>query len=125
MTLHFIDDKYKRKSFAWKTFNVDHNYKNIASALSSVFEFYELSVSQIAATDNASHFKKAFREFGVQNTEDEDNDDQIAAEADDDFTANQMAFEDEEILLPFRMSCFCHSLSLVAATDVQKSKKLS
>ena len=68
VTAHYFTEDLKRESLALacRRFAGPHTYENIAALLSKVHaQFNVLDKVVATVTDNASNFKKAFQEFGI------------------------------------------------------------
>lgn len=84
VSTHWIDDQLKRRGrvLACKNFKNPHTAERIAEELYMIHDEHGLPVHKIVSTitDNASNMVKAFRDFGVQienSDEDEINSEEI------------------------------------------------
>lgn len=135
VTVHWINPQtFTRKSaaIACRRFEGTHNYTSIARHLTEIHDQYGLNSQKIICTitDNASNFKKAFAEFGIE-FETTDDESETYDYTDDEKNvefANINEFvetnEEEEVYyLPKRNSCISHTLSLLCTADIEKLKK--
>ena len=147
VTCHWIDeDDLQRHSvaLAFRRFKGVHSYDKIALTLKEIHGEFDLDTSKIVnvVTDNSSNFMKAFREFsepGIFYGMPIDNQDIVreheaahTSEADDGhdepvhiaitdlLTADEYT-ESSGIYLPSHLSCFSHTLNLLATTDANKA----
>lgn len=147
MTIHFISETLKRKSYslACKRICYNHTYDNIALVMHHVLKEFSLDVAKVThiVTDNAANFGKVFRCFGVTRFESsdqiqsnvEENEDILnnMEDSDSDIEINEIlsnnvhdydnVLTDElgnEIILPPQITCCSHTLNLIATTDCKK-----
>lgn len=130
VTVHWIHrDTLERESaaLACRHFPSPHTYSRIAELLEEIHTEYGLTTEMIVATvtDNASNFVKAFEEFNICILS--DGQDEIE-EQERDLSYVIIDPEEEEmsgcsIILPPRIRCATHTLSLVSTTDAKKSIK--
>lgn len=70
VTVHFIDEKYKRESYllAFKEMKSRQTYDVLAQAMDEIFQEYEIDRSKITniVTDGGSAFCKMFKKYGEQ-----------------------------------------------------------
>jgi len=127
-------------SMFWIVFNVrqsralallrlkgSHTFDCVAGTICSIHEQFDLDVAKVVGTvtDNASNFKKAFEFYmSCQDSDDEEDDEdgdenvtlldvnEILLETIDDSTGS--------IIRSYRdiIRCVCHSLNLIATTDI-------
>ncbi|XP_077513696.1 uncharacterized protein LOC144124718 isoform X2 [Amblyomma americanum] len=123
VTVHWIDrNSLSRRSLALacRRFAGRHTYDKIGELLEDIRQDFDISHDKIVATvtDNASNFVKAFKEFGLRSEIiDEDGAaDDLSFES---VTEPDLGLEDGEITLPRHVRCACHTLSLVAVSDVK------
>ena len=79
VTCHWIDpEKFVRCSviLGFRRFKGQRNYLRIAEVLNAIHSEYGLDTTKVTyvITDNGSNFLKAFREYGIQNSESPDED---------------------------------------------------
>ncbi|CAL8121248.1 unnamed protein product [Orchesella dallaii] len=130
VTVHWIDENFKRNSavLTLSRFVGSHTNDKIADLLIKCFNFYQISRKIVLViTDNASNFIKAFREYGLQETSEEDRESALEEtnegepESEHDLETIDDVFskfdEEEFAELPPHYRCASHSLSLVATTD--------
>lgn len=126
-TVHWINGhtlERESAALAVRHFPSPHTYNRIAELLDEIHTEYGLSSDSIVSTvtDNASNFAKAFVEFNITGTSNEQ--DEVEE------LENELSFliidpEREEtsecsIILPPRIRCATHTLSLISTTDVKK-----
>lgn len=134
MTVHWISDGNARQSraLALRRIKGSHTFDCIAGMICSVHEQFDLDVSKVVSTvtDNASNFKKAFECYTSCEDSDVDYDDDESEEHDVMYTdVNNIITTGETensnlsiAQLPRHVRCACHSLNLVATTDIEPSK---
>lgn len=135
VTMHWITDKYQRKSLALacRRFRNSHSAERIAFLLKQIYDHFGLSNSKIVATvtDNASNFIKAFRLYGVKSRlihcESSDyifsNEPLTSVDSSDSEHDNNDANEtnvntsDLSRFLSYHIRCCTHTLSLCVSKD--------
>ena len=138
VTVHWLSDDFQRCSavLGCRRFKGSHTYNRIAELLSGIHDEVNLDTNKIVCTvtDNASNFKKAFKEY-VTPVQDEDADENDAEEDEGELTLvdvdsvlkqdKSAADDDDEpddyIHLPTHHKCVCHSLNLIATTDADEA----
>jgi len=125
VTAHVLSNKdFSRIStvLACTRFEGVHSYDRIADILHNIHLKYDLNISKIVATvtDNGSNFIKAFKEFGVNNDENEldetnENEDLQFVEVDEN-SDNNVQYSP----LAYHQRCATHTLNLIASTDINK-----
>lgn len=105
-TIHWIDEQYVRQSaaLACRRFSGSHTSEKIAEMIGFIHEEYGLDQNKVVATvtDNASNFIKAFKDFGVE-----------LHDADEEFLVENIV----EPILPKHVRCGSHTLNLLSTTD--------
>ena len=142
ITVHWIDNEtLERKGccLAVRQVTGRHTYDVLAKLMSAINEEFAISNKIcFTVTDSGSNFVKAFKHFGVEEgsesppasshrgstDESDDTDDMEYLELHDLLQSppSTNADEDDDIIykLPQHWRCACHSLNLVASTDVGK-----
>lgn len=130
ITVHWISDGNVRQSRALALRRLkgtgSHTFDCVAGTICSIHEQFDLDVAKVVGTvtNNASNFKKAFESYmSCQDSDDE--------EDDEDGDENVTLLDVSEILLetiddstgsitqlPRHIRCVCHSLNLIATTDL-------
>lgn len=142
VTCHWIDPGDLQRhsiALAFRRFRGVHSYDKIASMMMNIHTEFDLDTSKIVnvVTDNGSNFVKAFREYAEPGIFDEKPVDEIAVHATDTDTVeteeepvhNAITYlfadadfaESSGIYLPSHLSCFSHTLNLLATTDANKA----
>ena len=148
VTCHWIDtEEFKRHSIAlaFRRFRGVHSYDRIASQLMDIHADFDLDTTKIVhvVTDNGSNFVKAFREYAEPSVlllESRDGDDSDTGDRDSSggqevdenvsqvaisplFTAMDSSDTDDTsgICLPPHLSCFSHTMNLLASADASKA----
>ena len=129
MTIHWIDEGMEKRTapLALRRIRGTIDFKALGEEMHRVFLRYGLSVAKMThlTTDNGSNFTKACKEYGVDL-------DALAVDAEDvpmdDVEEEEPApvefvLDNVDIHLPKQQRCACHSLSLVATTDLDKVKQ--
>lgn len=115
-TCHWLDKDFKRKSaaLACKRMLGVHSAEAIGHIMTDINTYYGLNTKNIvlSVTDNGSNFVKAFKEYGVDN----------ASEMEDDDGHDISEFQNK-ICLPKHHRCSSHTLSLLATSDLIKILK--
>lgn len=151
VTAHWLDPcSFERRSaaLACRQLRGSHTFDALAAVLTDIHAEYEISLKVVrTTTDNGSNFVKAFRVFGQQ---DENNNEELVAEGTieevgEDCDASdgeeevelidvEAILEEDDGLqyqLPKHHRCACHLLNVVSTVDVDKAntteayKKLS
>jgi len=130
---HWIDQKYERHSaiLSMQRFIGSHTGDRIAEVLLEIFSYYKLEKKIVLViTDNGSNFVKAFRDYKVQYSgaemEEDDNEDPVNEdeELEDDEVEPNDAFEhlnaQSYTSLPDHYRCVSHTLSLVATKNLNE-----
>ena len=88
-----------------KRFAGEHSHERILEMITKIHSDFNFNSSKITATvtDNGSNFVKAFKEFGVENDNDEDVPESVDVPH-----------------LPKHIRCASHTLNLLATTDFLK-----
>jgi hypothetical protein len=138
VTAHWIDSNtLERKSaaLACRRLMGAHTFDVIANSISQVFSTFGLEEQSgkiiCCITDNGSNFAKAFREFGMEygnrNDDSDDDDDEAEADSQQMISVNDVLDGDSHdtslIYLPPHHPCSSHTLSLIAVTDSQTALK--
>ena len=115
------------RALALRRLKGSHTFDCVAGTICSIHEQCDLDVAKVVGTvnDNASNFKKAFESYmSCQDSDDEEDDEdgnenvtlldvnEILLETIDDSTGS--------IIRSYRdiIRCVCHSLNLIATTDI-------
>ncbi|XP_073709424.1 zinc finger BED domain-containing protein 4-like [Misgurnus anguillicaudatus] len=145
VTAHWLDPcSFERRSaaLACRQLRGSHTFDALAAVLTDIHAEYEISLKVVrTTTDNGSNFVKAFRVFGQQ---DENNNEELIAEGTieeeevgEDCDASdgeeEVEFMDVEAILeeddglqyqlPKHHRCACHLLNLVSTVDVDRANK--
>uniref|UniRef100_A0A8C1I096 Transposase n=1 Tax=Cyprinus carpio carpio TaxID=630221 RepID=A0A8C1I096_CYPCA len=145
VTAHWLDPcSFERRSaaLACRQLRGSHTFDALAAVLTDIHAKYEISLKVVrTTTDNGSNFVKAFRVFGQQ---DENNNEELVAEGTieeeevgEDCDASdgevEVEFMDVESILeeddglqyqlPKHHRCACHLLNLVSTVDVDRANK--
>lgn len=126
VTIHWVDDNFKRFSFALacRRFAGVHSFDRIADLLESIHLSYNLDNKKIvgSVTDNGSNFAKAFKEFGlkfvtsiVDEGQSSDSDDELQELSFE--TLNSEGDHEKYLPLPKHYRCASHTLNLLATSD--------
>ena len=129
VTCHWLgsdDFSHHSVALAFRRFLGTHSYDKIASVLMEIHNEFDLDSSKIVnvVTDNGSNFIKAFKEYAepgiFDNDSDAEQEHQVAIG--DIFSAFQSDDSDcSGVYLPSHVSCFSHTLNLLATTDASKA----
>lgn len=121
-----MNEDFTRRSavLSLKRFKGKHTFDMIATLLSDILLDYGIQRKVVyVVTDNGSNFVKAFREFGLQNVQEENDEDFD----EDDFelqayNMDSLEYESHsgEVVLPPHYRCLSHTLSLIATNDLDK-----
>lgn len=132
MTIHWISKGNVRQSraLALRRITGSHTFDNVAQLICAIHEQFELDATKVVCTvtDNASNFKKAFDTFQICKDSDDEEDDDIESDKLTtvvdvvEILSKQDDSNDSIIHLPKHLCCTCHSLNLVATTDVEAGK---
>ena len=139
MTVTFLDNELNRKSFTFscRLFEGSHTFDRIGAILQEEHVKFGLFVPKLVATvtDNASNFKKAFKEYGI-----------LLGDLNEDSSATEEVEEEEEeeenclsaasifdernrpndgIVLPPQLNCSAHTLSLVSVNGLKDAENES
>lgn len=133
VTVHWIEaESLKRKGacLAVRQLSGSHTYDIIAKMLESIHDEFAITDKVcFTVTDSGSNFLKAFKHFGLDKSEEieEELNDENAMDYDFiiDNVFNQVNFtssDDDRIVykLPPHWKCACHQLSLIATVDASK-----
>jgi hypothetical protein len=139
VTAHWLDSitlERKGACLAVRELKGKHTYDVIAQALESVHDEFQIS-SRVCftVTDSGANFLKAFKHFGLEETDvavstdnsnsnNEDNEDMQFAQVNDvlqpQFNSDEDVNEYVVYKLPPHRKCSCHLLNLVASKDTEK-----
>ncbi|KAK0150371.1 Zinc finger BED domain-containing protein 1 [Merluccius polli] len=145
VTAHWLDPcsfECRSAALACRQLRGSHTFDALAAVLTDIHAEYEISLKVVrTTTDNGSNFVKAFRVFGQQ---DENNNEELVAEGTieeeevgEDCDASdgeeEVEFMDVEAILeeddglqyqlPKHHRCACHLLNLVSTVDVDRANK--
>ncbi len=119
VTAHFLDSKLLRKSYAiaCRRLTGSQTHDALAEVMVSILAEFNIQYKTVGAiTDNGSNFCKAFKLFGLQEDQEEDEDLQF-------FEIHDLLNDgqDKGFDLPPHFRCAAHTLSLVATKDSEKA----
>lgn len=132
VTAHGIDSQsYEQKSVALccTRFPHPHTGENIAEQMQLLYAIYNLTQSKVtyAVMDNPANFRKAFREYGTNNSTFDEYVEHSHEQIEKDTDYMNTSSSDESIFfpeiletttLPNRISCSCHNFNLIGTTDI-------
>jgi len=129
VTCHWLgsdDFSHRSVALAFRRFLGTHSYDKIASVLMDIHSEFDLDSSKIVnvVTDNGSNFIKAFKEYAEPGIFDADSDTEEVHQVaiGDIFSECQSDDSDCSVVyLPSHVSCFSHTLNLLATTDASKA----
>ena len=140
MTVTYLDEALDRKSFtlSCRLFEGSHTFDKIGEILQEEHAKFGLYVPKLVATvtDNASNFKKAFKEYGIEATdlikesdESDETDEIDEIDMEDSPSANSAFLETDEsndgVALPPQLNCAAHTLSLVSVNGLKNAENES
>lgn len=138
VTAHGINSQnFERKSFALccTRFPHPHTGENIAEQMQLIYATFKLSPQKITFTimDNAANFRKAFREYGANNSSfdeyvecaEENNAEEVDFVNLSDSEDDSIFFPEvmDSLLLPNRTTCGCHNFNLIGTKDIAEAQK--
>jgi len=123
VTVHWVDSEVFMPCsapLACRRFKGSHTFDKVSRMIQAIHQDVGLPIDKISATitDNGSNMVKAFKEFGIFNENENDDDDGLNFPEIEDF--NGAAEIDAEVQLPFHVRCASHTLNLIATTDIAK-----
>uniref|UniRef100_A0A034WVU3 Putative AC9 transposase n=1 Tax=Bactrocera dorsalis TaxID=27457 RepID=A0A034WVU3_BACDO len=115
-TCHWLTQDFQRQSvaLACRRFKGAHTADKVGQMIAELNNFFDLDNKNIVMTitDNGSNFIKAFKDHGVDNFHQEEDD-----------SDDELSFRESEFLLPKHHRCSSHTLNLLATTDFLKILK--
>ncbi|XP_049310625.1 uncharacterized protein LOC125778135 [Bactrocera dorsalis] len=115
-TCHWLTQDFQRQSvaLACRRFKGAHTADKVGQMIAELNNFFDLDNKNIVMTitDNGSNFIKAFKDHGVDNFHQEEDD-----------SDDELSFRENEFLLPKHHRCSSHTLNLLATTDFLKILK--
>jgi len=126
VSCHWIDEDTlirKKLALACKRVRGSHTYNILTEELQNIFKKFKIhnKITSVV-TDNGSNFIKAFRVFGINDDEDDENiNEESADEIDAVMLTDILDDVTNRIVLPPHRRCASHTLNLLASKDALKS----